>query len=241
MTRPPSTPSGTTVSTMSVDLKLPNSSTRIAKMPKMRDDDRGADAAERFLARLRFAAERVAIAARPAHRVEPLRRPPPVTFAVLKPRCDVGVDGDGALAVVALDLRRALARTRASRAARCGSVAPESEGTRTSPSASRSARAPTGVRTTMSYCSPLGSLNVPAGTPATERRTARSNSTVGTPSRLAFCGSTSKLQVGARHLQRILHVARARDVASSSCSTCAASCSIDVEIAADDAHRDRRA
>ena len=33
--RPPNTPSGTTVSTMSVDLKLPNSSTRMAKMPKM--------------------------------------------------------------------------------------------------------------------------------------------------------------------------------------------------------------
>ncbi len=30
---PPSTPSGTTVSTISVDLKLPNSSTRIANNP----------------------------------------------------------------------------------------------------------------------------------------------------------------------------------------------------------------
>ena len=35
MNSPPSTPSGTTVSTISVDLKLPNSSTRIAKMPKI--------------------------------------------------------------------------------------------------------------------------------------------------------------------------------------------------------------
>ena len=35
MSMPPTTPSGTTVSTISVERKLPNSSTRIAKMPKI--------------------------------------------------------------------------------------------------------------------------------------------------------------------------------------------------------------
>ncbi len=92
----------------------------------------------------------------------------------------------------------------------------------------------------MSYCSPLGSLNVPVDTPATERRTARSNSTVGTPSRLAFCGSTTSCRF-VRATFSGFWTSRVPGSPSSSFSTCAGQLLDHVEVAADHAHGDRRA
>ena len=80
---PPAMPNGTTVSTISVLLKLPNSSTRIATMPSsatMSADCRPPKLSVRVL---ELAARHVRVAARPFHLVEPLAARPAVTRSVL--------------------------------------------------------------------------------------------------------------------------------------------------------------
>ncbi len=68
-------------------------------------DDRRADAAECLFARLRLAAHRVVIAARPGHRVQPPHHFRGHLGSVVAAH-DVGVDRRRALAIIALDLDR---------------------------------------------------------------------------------------------------------------------------------------
>ena len=74
----------------------------------------------------------------------------------------------------------------------------------------------------MSYCSPSVSLNCPAGMPATARRTARSNSTAGTPSSAALCESMSRLRF-VRRMRTGFSTSRVPGVSSMIFSTLAAS------------------
>ena len=121
------------------------------------DDDRRADAAEGFFARLRFAAQRVVIAARPAmafSRLHDIRRHLRGVEAAL----DFGVDGRPRARGCSAESASAPSRSAAWRAARSAASRRRAWGRAPAPSASRSARAPTGVRTMMSYCSPLAIL-----------------------------------------------------------------------------------
>ena len=106
-----------------------------------------------------------------------------------------------------------------------GSVAPVSVGTRTWSSAANSACCVIGVRTTMGYCSPVVSLNVPTGMPATDRRTARSSSAVCTPSCCALRESMRSLRLVRDTLSGFL-TSRVPGVAFTRSSTLWLSCSM---------------
>ena len=207
ITRPPKMPSGTTVSTISVDLKLPNSSTRIAKMPNTATMIAVPMPPKASSLDLRFAAQRVVIAARPRHGVQALhhlRRHLRGVEAAL----DVGVDRDRALAVVALDLRRRLLevqrrelRERQRRAGQRGNahlaeriqICPRAHGRAHDDVVLLAARVLERARRNARHGEANGAIELHGGH----------------AEQAGLLRIHREMQVRARHLQRIVHVARA--------------------------------
>ena len=157
MSRPPNTPSGTTVSTMSVDLKLPNSSTRMAKMPKIATMMAMPMPPKASCAGFVLAAQVVVVAARPVHLVELCRDLARELADVVAGLC-IRIDGHGAFAIEALDQRRRLLELQRGELRQRQRAAARATGTRTCSSAANSACWVIGERTTIGYCSPVVSL-----------------------------------------------------------------------------------